>query len=185
MSSQCGYSLIYTFTFNILLVTCSLVSNSATPWTVAHQSPLSMEFSRQEYWNGWINQWQKLWVKYQSKSWDTTCKPWCLSCPAMMRMVKMWRFPMYDTAFANPFMFLFHVFSQLNFLAKAEPYILLRTSCCCFLCLALEFLIDINPKNKKKNNGVGCHFLLQRSSWPRIKHTICCVFCIGRRVLYH
>ena len=24
----------------------------ATPWTVAHQAPLSMEFSRQEYWTG-------------------------------------------------------------------------------------------------------------------------------------
>ena len=24
----------------------------ATPETVAHQAPLSMEFSRQEYWNG-------------------------------------------------------------------------------------------------------------------------------------
>ena len=24
----------------------------ATPWTVAHQAPLSMEFSRQKYWNG-------------------------------------------------------------------------------------------------------------------------------------
>ena len=24
----------------------------ATPWTVAHQAPLSMRFSRQEYWNG-------------------------------------------------------------------------------------------------------------------------------------
>ena len=24
----------------------------ATPWTVAHQAPLSMEFSRQEYWGG-------------------------------------------------------------------------------------------------------------------------------------
>ena len=24
----------------------------ATPWTVAHQAPLSMGFSRQEYWNG-------------------------------------------------------------------------------------------------------------------------------------
>ena len=24
----------------------------ATPWTVAHQLPLSMEFSRQEYWSG-------------------------------------------------------------------------------------------------------------------------------------
>ena len=23
-----------------------------TPWTVAHQAPLSMEFSRQEHWNG-------------------------------------------------------------------------------------------------------------------------------------
>ena len=23
-----------------------------TPWTVAHQAPLSMEFSRQEYWTG-------------------------------------------------------------------------------------------------------------------------------------
>ena len=24
----------------------------AAPWTVAHHAPLSMEFSRQEYWNG-------------------------------------------------------------------------------------------------------------------------------------
>ena len=23
-----------------------------TPWTVVHQAPLSMEFSRQEYWSG-------------------------------------------------------------------------------------------------------------------------------------
>ena len=32
---------------------CSVVSDSfATPWTVARQAPLSMGFSRQEYWNG-------------------------------------------------------------------------------------------------------------------------------------
>ena len=30
----------------------SIVSDSATPWTVAHQAPLSMGFSRQEYWSG-------------------------------------------------------------------------------------------------------------------------------------
>ena len=30
-----------------------MVSDSfATPWTVAHQAPLSMEFSMQEYWSG-------------------------------------------------------------------------------------------------------------------------------------
>ena len=28
-----------------------LVQLFATPWTVAHQAPLSMGFSRQEYWN--------------------------------------------------------------------------------------------------------------------------------------
>ena len=28
------------------------MSNSATPWTTAPQAPLSMGFSRQEYWNG-------------------------------------------------------------------------------------------------------------------------------------
>ena len=30
---------------------CSVVSDSATPWTVAHQDPLSMDFSRQEHWS--------------------------------------------------------------------------------------------------------------------------------------
>jgi len=31
---------------------CSVMSSSfATPWTVAYEAPLSMEFSRQEYWS--------------------------------------------------------------------------------------------------------------------------------------
>ena len=30
---------------------CSVMSNSATPWTVAHQAPLSVGFFRQEYWS--------------------------------------------------------------------------------------------------------------------------------------
>ena len=30
----------------------SCVPLSATPWTIAHQAPLSLEFSRQEYWSG-------------------------------------------------------------------------------------------------------------------------------------
>ena len=33
-------------------VSLSVVSDSETPWTVAHQAPLSMEFSRQKYWSG-------------------------------------------------------------------------------------------------------------------------------------
>ena len=33
-------------------MSCSVTPNSATPWTVAHQAPLSMGFSRQEYCSG-------------------------------------------------------------------------------------------------------------------------------------
>ena len=34
----------------VLVLSC--VRLLATQWTVAHQAPLSMEFSRHEYWNG-------------------------------------------------------------------------------------------------------------------------------------
>ena len=36
----------------LLLLSHSVVSSFATPWTVAHQAPLSMGFPRQEYWSG-------------------------------------------------------------------------------------------------------------------------------------
>ena len=36
---------------SLSLVT-KLCPTLATPWTVAHQAPLSMGFSRQEYWSG-------------------------------------------------------------------------------------------------------------------------------------
>ena len=40
-------------TFNTAMcVSHSVMSNFAIPWTVAHQAPLSMAFSRQEYWSG-------------------------------------------------------------------------------------------------------------------------------------
>ena len=35
-----------------MCVSRSVVSDSATPWTVACQIPLSMGFSRQEHWSG-------------------------------------------------------------------------------------------------------------------------------------
>ena len=34
------------------MVSRPVMSDSATPWTVAHQAPLSMGFSRQEYYSG-------------------------------------------------------------------------------------------------------------------------------------
>ena len=34
------------------MLSCSAVSGSVTSWTIVCQSPLSMIFSRQEYWSG-------------------------------------------------------------------------------------------------------------------------------------
>ena len=48
-SSKCifqGYKL------KNLVHACSVMPNSANPWTVACQAPRSMAFSKQEYWSG-------------------------------------------------------------------------------------------------------------------------------------
>ena len=39
------------WTWKVKVKSLSRVQLFATPWTVAHQTPLSMEFSRQEYWS--------------------------------------------------------------------------------------------------------------------------------------
>ena len=36
----------------VAMLAAQLHPTLLTPWTVAHQAPLSMEFSRQEQWNG-------------------------------------------------------------------------------------------------------------------------------------
>ena len=41
-----------TITASTLVLSRSVVSDSVTPWTVACQAPLSIGFSRQEYWRG-------------------------------------------------------------------------------------------------------------------------------------
>ena len=37
---------------SISSIICSVVPNSVTPWTAAHQAPLPRRFSRQGYWSG-------------------------------------------------------------------------------------------------------------------------------------
>ena len=48
------YSIFYFYNaLNMLCISRSVMSQLfATPWTVAHQAPLSMGFPRQEYWSG-------------------------------------------------------------------------------------------------------------------------------------
>ena len=57
--NRCSESERFVILMNIHVIVCSVcclslshLVLSATPWTVAHQAPLSMEFSREEYWSG-------------------------------------------------------------------------------------------------------------------------------------
>ena len=44
--------LIVTEMLVVIVYLLNCVQIAGTPWTVAHQTPLSMEFSKQEYWSG-------------------------------------------------------------------------------------------------------------------------------------
>ena len=49
------YIIYFLFLLHHVMLKCSSLSCVwlfGTPWTVAHQAPLSVEFSRQEYWSG-------------------------------------------------------------------------------------------------------------------------------------
>ena len=46
------YALAMCSYFAVNECACSVMFDSVTLWTVVHQAPLSMEFSRQEYWSG-------------------------------------------------------------------------------------------------------------------------------------
>ena len=52
MYLKCSLKCLQIYLLIILLSHFSHVQLFVTPWTVACQAPLSMEFSRQEYWNG-------------------------------------------------------------------------------------------------------------------------------------
>ena len=44
--------LLFFFLIFVKSMSCSVMFDSAIPWTAAHQSPLSMGFPRQKYWSG-------------------------------------------------------------------------------------------------------------------------------------
>ena len=59
---------------------CAVMSDFATPWTVAYQAPQSMEFSRQQYWSGvplptlifWPREFHELYSPWDCNESETT-----------------------------------------------------------------------------------------------------------------
>ena len=68
--------------FIISLIIHSVMSDFATPWTVACQPPLSVGFPRQEYWSGgWGGRWEG------GSGWGTHVNPWLIH-------VNVWQKPL-------------------------------------------------------------------------------------------
>ena len=71
----------FSFSQEVALHVCqlaSVVSDSATPWTVASQAALSMGFSRQDYWSGCHALLQGIFPTQE-------LNPCLLQCPALAR----------------------------------------------------------------------------------------------------
>ena len=68
------WPIAYSFVMCVCVCVWSVMSDSfVTPWTVAHQAPLSMGFPRHEYWSA-------LWLLLQGSSWP---RDWThVSCTA-------------------------------------------------------------------------------------------------------
>ena len=105
----------------------------ATPWTAAHQAPLSTGFSRQEYWSG-------LPLPSSTDKWMK--KMWCMSTMEYYSVIKHEILPFSTTC----------IFCCCCPVAKLCP-ILLWPTLACQVSLSMGFA--------RQENRVVCHFLQQ------------------------
>ena len=103
----------------------------ATPWTVAHQAPLSMGFSRQEYWSG---------LPFPSLG-DRPNPGIVLGCPALSHHLNQtegdWKDPNTFNRFAPPNPILTLIFNSQN-LTKLVRFCEHEMRCCQTLNLGLD-----------------------------------------------
>ena len=127
------------------LLSCfSRVQLCATPWTVAHQAPLSMGFSRQEYWSG------------------LPCPP-----PGDLPIPGMEPVSLMSTALAGGF-FTTSATREAHVVHESESEV---AQSCPTLCDPMDCSLpgfSVHPWDfPGKSTGMGCHFLLRGSSQPR------------------
>ena len=110
-----------------------------TPWTVAHQAPLSMEFSRQEHW-------RELPFPSPGDLPNPGIKPMSLKASCIGRWI---------------FYHWYHLGSPKS---EAESCSVVSDSATTWTCTPRLLCPWYSPG---RNTGVGCHALLQGSFWPR------------------
>ena len=103
--------LTYSIRYAPTVLVSSVVSNSATPLAITHQAPLSMGFSRQEYWSG---------LPFPSKS-PTILKLVFLDSAFTLLLPSIYCFPEFGKSCFWQFGFFIFYFFLLIFLWKDRP----------------------------------------------------------------
>ena len=131
----------------------SRVRLSVTPWTVARQAPLSMGFSRQEYWSGLplpspVIKYEVSEVKPLSRV-RLSATPWTMACQAPLSMGFSRQEYWSGLPFPSP-------------LIKYEVSEVKSLSCVQLFATPWTVAYQAPPSMglSRKSTGVGCHFLL-------------------------
>ena len=143
------FLLIVKFTYRVCLL--SRVWLFATPWTVAHQVPLSMGFSRQKYWN-------RLLFPPPGNLPDPGIKPTSPVSPAIsLPLHSMW------SLFIKSLQFFFDTESRIYpFLLFTSPLYYLNCSSNTYILMARQKVYQplyISGHIWYKIYHLGCHFL--------------------------
>ena len=151
------------------MISCfSHVPLFATPWTATHQAPLSMGFSRQEYWSS-------------------------LPCPPPGDLSDPGMEPTSPVSPALPGRFFTTSATSLINKCLLNAYWFQALVCVCTQsCLTLYDPMDYSPPGYSAQGTFQARILewiaISSSSgfsWPRAPTHLSCGSCIGRQILYH
>ena len=146
----------------LLLNRFSRVRLCVTPKTTAHQAPLSLGFSRQEYWSGLpfpspvheSEKWEWSRSVMSDSSWPHGLQPTRLLCP--------WDFPGKSTGV-----------SCHRLLWKKDPSPLLIQLCCVYTLTCLRFCKMFTNRYFRERVGVLCLDVLWKALRVYDLHTLC------------
>ena len=137
--------LTYSIRYAPSVLVSSVVSDSATPWTVTHQAPLSMGFSRQEYWSG---------LPFRSPS-PTILKLVFLDSALTLLLQSIYCFPEFGKNFFWQFrFFILFYFSFWSFFERTGPWTSYRSWIS--LLYSSEFSRETEPVERERERECVC-----------------------------
>ena len=180
--------------YHLKVKSLSRVRLFVTPWTVAHQAPPSMGFSRQEYWSGlpFPSPGDLSDPGIEPRSPALQADTWTSEPPGSPKchLAQFMYYVNWGRGWEKGLVIFLFVLKK-NKLEFSGPW------CVCVISAAQSCLILCGPMDCSPP-GSSVHGISQarimewvaisyprKSSWPRDRTLVPCVSCIGRQILYH